>query len=60
MMSMTAIQTSELDVYDAFHDHMELAAAVTRRDRRMAEAPAFAHIERDREPFLTVLEQQGH
>jgi DNA-binding GntR family transcriptional regulator len=51
--------TSELDVHDAFHDHVELTAAVTRGDERMAEALAFAHIERDREPSLTVLEQQG-
>lgn len=55
-----AIQTSQLDVHDAFHDHMELAAAVTRGDERMAEALAVAPIERDREPLLTVLEQQGY
>jgi DNA-binding GntR family transcriptional regulator len=60
MTAMTAIQTSELDVHDAFHDHVELAAAVTRGDERMAVAPAFVHIERDREPLSTVLEQQGH
>ncbi|WP_222122030.1 GntR family transcriptional regulator [Curtobacterium sp. 9128] len=47
--------TSELDVHDAFHDHVELAAAIARGDERMAEALAFAHIERDREPSFSVL-----
>lgn len=50
--------TSELDVHNAFHDHVELAAAVTRGDVRMAEALAFAHIERDREPSLAVLRHE--
>jgi len=47
--------TSELDVHDAFHDHAELASAIARGDERMAEALAFAHIERDREPSFSVL-----
>lgn len=51
-------QTSELDVHDAFHDHVELAAAIGRGDVRMAEALAFAHIERDREPSFAVLHQR--
>ncbi|MEW1958343.1 GntR family transcriptional regulator [Kineococcus sp. NPDC059986] len=51
--------TSELDVHDAFHDHVELTAAITRGDVRMAEALAFAHIERDREPSLAVLQHRS-
>jgi len=51
-------QTSELDVHDAFHDHVELAAAIGRGDVRMAEALAFAHIERDRTPSFAVLHQR--
>ncbi len=47
--------TSDLDVHDAFHDHVELVAAIARGDERMAEALAFAHIERDREPSFAVL-----
>ena len=50
--------TSELDVHNAFDDHVELAAAVTRGDVRMSEALAFAHIERDREPSLAVLRHE--
>lgn len=49
--------TSDLDVHDAFHDHVELVRAVVRGDERMAEALAFAHIERDREPSFSVLHQ---
>jgi DNA-binding GntR family transcriptional regulator len=52
--------TSELDVHDAFHDHVELAAAIARGDERMAEALAFAHIERDREPSFAVLHKPIH
>jgi DNA-binding GntR family transcriptional regulator len=51
------ILTSELDVHDAFHDHVELAAAIGVGNERMAEALAFAHIERDREPSFAVLHQ---
>ncbi|MDP4335370.1 GntR family transcriptional regulator [Curtobacterium sp. A7_M15] len=49
--------TSDLDVHDAFNDHVELVAAISRGDERMAEALAFAHIERDREPSFAVLHQ---
>lgn len=49
--------TSDLDVHDAFHDHVELVTAIARGDERMAEALAFAHIERDREPSFSVLHQ---
>jgi DNA-binding GntR family transcriptional regulator len=47
--------TSALDVHDAFHDHVELAAAISRGDERMAEALAYSHIERDRTPSFSVL-----
>ncbi|PZF65052.1 GntR family transcriptional regulator [Curtobacterium sp. MCBD17_013] len=47
--------TSELDVHDAFHDHVELAAAIERGDERMAEALAYSHIERDRMPSIAAL-----
>jgi DNA-binding GntR family transcriptional regulator len=47
--------TSALDVHDAFHDHVELAAAIARGDERMAEALAYSHIERDRTPSFAVL-----
>lgn len=50
--------TSALDVHDAFQDHVELAGAIGRGDERMAEALAFAHIERDRAPSFAVLQER--
>ncbi|MGI4895937.1 MAG: GntR family transcriptional regulator [Janthinobacterium lividum] len=49
--------TSELDVHNAFHDHVELTSAIVRGDDRMAEALAFAHIERDRVPSFAALQR---
>jgi DNA-binding GntR family transcriptional regulator len=47
--------TSELDSHGAFHDHVELAAAIAGGDERMAESLAYSHIERDRMPSFAAL-----
>ncbi len=51
--------TSQLDVDDAFSDHVELCEAIISGNERVAEALAYAHIERDREPSFAAL-QHGH
>jgi len=51
--------TSQLDVDDAFSDHVELCEAIISGNERVAEALAYAHIERDREPSFAALET-GH
>jgi len=51
--------TSELDVDDALHDHVELAGAIAAGKERMAEALAFGHIERDRAPSLAALQSRS-
>lgn len=48
--------TSQLDVDDAFADHVELCEAIISGNERVAEALAYAHIERDREPSFAVLD----
>ena len=50
--------TSQLDVDDAFSDHVELCEAILSGNERVAEALAYAHIERDREPSFTALQSQ--
>ncbi|QNK83297.1 GntR family transcriptional regulator [Nakamurella sp. PAMC28650] len=47
--------TSQLDVDDAFSDHVELCEAIISGNERVAEALAYAHIERDREPSFAAL-----
>lgn len=47
--------TSQLDVDDAFSDHVELCQAILSGHERVAEALAYAHIERDREPSFAAL-----
>jgi DNA-binding GntR family transcriptional regulator len=46
---------SRLDVDDAFSDHVELCEAIISGNERVAEALAYAHIERDREPSFAAL-----
>ncbi|RZS89712.1 GntR family transcriptional regulator [Motilibacter rhizosphaerae] len=47
--------TSQLDPGDALHGHQELYEAVSSGNERVAEAVAYAHIERDRLESLRVL-----
>jgi DNA-binding GntR family transcriptional regulator len=47
--------TSQLDVDEAFDDHVTLAEAIRSGDERMAESVAYVHIERDRLPSFTAL-----
>ncbi len=51
--------TSQLDVDDAFADHVELCEAILSGNERVAEALAYAHIERDREPSFAALENRA-
>lgn len=52
--------TSQLDVEDAFHDHVTLRDAIASGNERVAESVAYAHIERDREPsFIALRERVG-
>ncbi|MFB2554335.1 GntR family transcriptional regulator [Herbiconiux liangxiaofengii] len=48
--------TSKLDADDAFHDHVTLRDAIASGNERVAESVAYAHIERDRIPSFTALE----
>ncbi len=48
--------TSQLDADDAFEDHVTLRDAVASGNERVAEAVAYAHIERDRLPSFTALD----
>lgn len=48
--------TSQLDVDEAFDDHVTLAEAIRSGDERMAESIAYVHIERDRLPSFTALQ----
>lgn len=47
--------TSQLDVHDAFEDHVALRDAIASGNERVAEAVAYTHIERDRIPSFTAL-----
>ena len=47
--------TSELDPVDALAGHDELLDAITSGNERVAEATAYAHIERDRAESMHVL-----
>lgn len=47
--------TSQLDAADAFDDHVALCGAIASGNERVAEAVAYAHIERDRLPSLSAL-----
>jgi DNA-binding GntR family transcriptional regulator len=51
--------TSELDVEDAFEDHVTLRDAIASGNERVAESIAYAHIERDRVPSFEALRQRG-
>ncbi|MCW2529865.1 MAG: transcriptional regulator, GntR family [Pseudonocardiales bacterium] len=51
--------TSELDENDAYHGHQELAAAIESGNERVAEAVAYAHIERDRVDSLRTMAAHG-
>ena len=46
---------SQLDADDAFEDHVTLRDAIASDNERVAEAVAYAHIERDRLPSFTAL-----
>jgi DNA-binding GntR family transcriptional regulator len=47
--------TSQLDFDDAFNDHVVLRDAIVSGNERVAEAIAYAHIERDRLPSFVAL-----
>jgi DNA-binding GntR family transcriptional regulator len=47
--------TSQLDVDEAFHDHIELCDIIASGNERMSESIAYAHIERDRLPSFAAL-----
>lgn len=47
--------TSDLDVDDAFHDHVVLREAIASGNERVAESVMYAHIERDRMPSFAAL-----
>lgn len=49
--------TSQLDVDEAFDDHVSLAEAIRSGNERVAESVAYMHIERDRIPSFTALRQ---
>lgn len=51
--------TSELDPVDALAGHAELLEAIRSGNERVAEAVAYAHIERDRVESMRVLEKAG-
>lgn len=51
--------TSDLNVDDAFRDHVVLREAIASGNERVAEAVMYAHIERDRIPSFTSLERSG-
>jgi DNA-binding GntR family transcriptional regulator len=51
--------TSQLDVEDAFEDHVTLRDAVASGNERVAESIAYAHIERDRVPSFAALRERG-
>jgi DNA-binding GntR family transcriptional regulator len=51
--------TSQLDVDDAFDDHVTLRDAIASGNERVAEAVAYAHIERDRVPSFAALRERG-
>ena len=50
--------TSDLDVDDAFHDHVVLRDAIASGNERVAESVAYAHIERDRLPTFIDLDSR--
>lgn len=47
--------TSQLDVDDAFEDHVALCDAIASGNERVAESVAYTHIERDRVPSFSAL-----
>ncbi len=51
--------TSQLDVEDAFEDHVTLRNAIASGNERVAESIAYAHIERDRVPSFAALRERG-
>lgn len=51
--------TSQLDVEDAFEDHVTLRDAIASGNERVAESIAYAHIERDRVPSFIALRERG-
>lgn len=51
--------TSQLDVDEAFDDHVALAEAIRSGNERVAESVAYTHIERDRIPSFTALRQSS-
>ena len=51
--------TSQLDVDEAFDDHVALADAIRSGNERVAESIAYTHIERDRIPSFTALRAAG-
>jgi DNA-binding GntR family transcriptional regulator len=51
--------TSELDSAAALSDHAELLGAIESGNEGLAESIAYAHIERDRDESMRVLERRG-
>jgi len=50
--------TSGLPADEAFHDHVLLRDAIASGNERVAEAVAYAHIERDRRPTFEAMREQ--
>lgn len=51
--------TSDLDSAAALNDHADLLGAIASGNERLVESLAYAHIERDREESMRVLERRG-
>ncbi|SOD74818.1 DNA-binding GntR family transcriptional regulator [Jatrophihabitans sp. GAS493] len=51
--------TTELDPFDAYDGHLEIYRSIASGNQRVAEAVAYAHIERDRDESLGFLDQLG-
>ncbi|PJI93536.1 GntR family transcriptional regulator [Luteimicrobium subarcticum] len=58
-MTWLFYRTSGLPVDDALDEHVSLRDAIASGNERVAEAVAYAHIERDREPSFAALAQGG-
>jgi DNA-binding GntR family transcriptional regulator len=50
--------TSQLDVQEAFDDHVELREAIASGNERVAESVAYTHIERDRGPSIQEMRRR--
>ena len=57
-MNECVLLTSGLPAEDAFPDHVMLFEAIASGNERVAEALAFAHIERDRRPTFEAMQGQ--